>query len=315
MNTSVFVEKDLRIFIDSLPRLEEPELPEAKPEETPPPEGDPSCDELSASCPPPLFGNLINYMKGNLAAMKSFAALSRDAFKDAELGEHYYRVVSKDVEKTMSMLDCYSNYLRFKDPVQKKDTIKMVIEEVLKDHERQLKDKNIAIINKQFEKDLPETLISEAQLRYALDTIIQYCLLTMSHHSSLGFLTRLYDHLEGNGQGGNGLEKDGEYVEILVVSSDRERPKGSPIETPTGHNGTGADLMLELVKEVIRRSHGEMRVKSYEQKAMTFISLILPVDGRRVTQFPSPNHSDERKQMDEYAKRGELDGVFKRQRG
>ena len=182
--SSSLAKKELQAFIDSFPCLEEAEPSES--EKKAPPD-----DEKSDSCLPPLFGELINCMKASLTAMKSFAALSRDAFKDAELGQYYYRVVLKDVEKTMFMLDCYSNYLRFRDPGQKKDTIKMVIEEVLKDHERQLKDKNIPIINKQFETDLPETTMSEAQLRYALDTIIQYCLLTMSHYSSLGFLTRL----------------------------------------------------------------------------------------------------------------------------
>ena len=237
--------------------------------------------------------------------MKSFAALSRDAFKDAELGEHYYKIICADIEKTMSLLNCYCDYLQFNNPVREKGTLQMLIEEVLKDHERQLKEKNIAIINKQFEEDLPETLMPDAQLRYALDTIIQYSLLTLSHHSSLGFLTRLYDHSEGNGQGQNGLEKDGKYVEILVVSSHPEKTKGSPAGVSTGHNGTGADLMLELVKEVIRRNHGAMRVKSYDQKAMTFISLILPVDRRKVLQFPSPQTSGQMREsrLDEYAKR------------
>ena len=32
--------------------------------------------------------------------MKSFATLSRDAFKDAELGERYYKTICADIEKT-----------------------------------------------------------------------------------------------------------------------------------------------------------------------------------------------------------------------
>ena len=286
MNTSVFVEKDLRIFIDSLPSLEEPELPEAKPEETPPTEGAPSCDEQSASCPPPLVGELISYMKGSLAALKSFAAVPRDAFKEAGLGEHHHRIICADIEKTMSLLNCYCDYLQFNNPVRAKGSLRMLIEEVLKGHGRQLKEKNIAIINKQFEEDLPETLMPDAQLRYALDTIIQYSLLTLSHHSSLGFLTRLYDHTEGNGQERNGLDKNAEYIEILVVSSHSEKRKGVPVGVSRDHDGTGAHLMLELAREVIRKSHGVMRVKSYDQEAMTFISLVLPVDRRKVFQFP-----------------------------
>ena len=203
--------------------------------------------------------------------------------------------MSEDVGKTMSVLDCYCNYLRFNNPARKKDTIQTLIEEALKVHEKQLKDKNITIINKQFEKDLPETMMPDAQLRYVLDTIIQYSLLTMSHHSSLGFLTRLYDHTEGNGQGQNGLEKDRQYIEILVVSSHRERPKGSPAGVAAGNNGAGTELMLELVKEVIRKSHGVMKLKSYDQKGMSFISLILPVDRRKVLQFQSPKPLNEKR--------------------
>ena len=280
MSNSSIAMKDLEIFIASMPGFEEDELPEGKREVIP------SGDEQSAPCPPPLFGHLINYMKGNLAAMKSFASLSRDAFKDPELGEHYYEIICADIEKTMSLLNCYCNYLQFNNPVRAKGAIQMLIEEVLKDHERQLKDKNISIINKQFEKNLPETLMPETPLRYALDTIIQYSLLTISYHSSLGFLTKLYDHTEGNGQERNGLDKNAEYIEILVVSSHSEKRKVVPVGVSRDHDGTGAHLMLELAREVIRKSHGVMRVKSYDQEAMTFISLILPVDRRKVFQFP-----------------------------
>jgi hypothetical protein len=301
MNNSAVIEKELQLFIDSLPSLEEAELPEIM-EEAPAPEEAPPHGDKSDSCSPPLLDELINYMKGRLAAMKSFALLSQDAFKDAELGQHYYETVSEDVEKTTAMLDCYRNYLRFNNPTQKKDTIQTLIEEILKDNGRRLKAKSITIINKQFEKDLPETTMPDAQLRYVLDTVIQYSFLSLPHYSSLGFLTRQYDHSEGNGHEHNGLQKESQCVEILVVSSRREKPKGSPAGVPTGNNGTGADLMLELVKEVIRKNHGAMRVKSYDQKAMTFVSLILPVDRRKVVRFPSlkpskESYSDERNQI------------------
>ena len=280
MSNSSLAMEDLQKFIASMPSLEEGELPEAKREEGP------SCDGQSASCPLPLFGNLINYMKGSLVAMQSFASLSRDAFKDAELGEYYYEIICAEFEKTMSLLNCYCDYLQLNKPVKAKGTLRMLIEEVLKERERQLKEKDITIISKQLEENLPENLMPDAPLRYALDTIIRYNLLTMPHHSSLGFLTKLYDHTEGNGQEQNGLEKDGEYVEILIVSSYPGKTKGFPAGGSTDSHGTEADLILALVKEMIRKNHGGMRVKCYEQEAMTFISLILPADRRKVVQFP-----------------------------
>jgi len=55
--SSSLAKKELQAFIDSFPCLEEAEPSES--EEKAPPDV-----EQSASCPPPLFGNLINYMKG-----------------------------------------------------------------------------------------------------------------------------------------------------------------------------------------------------------------------------------------------------------
>ena len=279
---SALARKELQVFVDSFPSLEELEPSEAEGEAFPD-------DEQPDTCPPVLFDELINYMKGSLAAMKSFAILSRDAFKDAELGGHYYNIISEDIERTMSVLDCYCSYLRFNNPARKKGTIQTLMEGTLNVHEKQLKDKNITIINKQFEKDLPEAMMPDAQLRYVLDTIIQYSLLSLPHYSSLGFLTRLYDHSGGNGQEQGGLQKDRQYIEILVVSSHREKSKGFSAGVGAGNNGAGTELMLELVEEVIGKNQGGMKLKSYDQKEMSFISLILPVDRRKVLQFPSPN--------------------------
>jgi len=64
------------------------------------------------------------------------------------------------------------------------------------------------------------------------------------------------------------------------------RPSKVPSGVPTRSNGTGAGLVLELVREIIRKNRGMMKVKSHDEKAMTFVSLILPIERRRVVQFP-----------------------------
>jgi hypothetical protein len=48
-----------------------------------------------------------------------------------------------------------------------------------------------------------------------------------------------------------------------------------------------------LAKEIVKKNRGMMRQKVYEDKRMTFISMILPIERRNVVQYPS---SEERLQ-------------------
>ena len=282
MRNATLAKKELQNFVSSLLSSGEPEASASGEEDHP-------NEERSASSPFPLFEELIHHVKGSLSAMKTFAFLSRDRFKDAELGEHFYQIISDDIEKTLSVLDCYCDYLRFNAPVAKKDTVRTLIDEVLKDCAKLLKENNISIIKEQFERDLPETSMPDAALRYVMETLIRYAIHTMPRYAGLGFLTRLYDHGGGNGSEPNGLQKDGTYIEILMVSTHQEKQSGSskaPPEGPRVNGGAGAGLMLELAKEVIRKNRGVMKVKTYDEKAMIFFTLVLPVERRKVVRFP-----------------------------
>jgi hypothetical protein len=44
---------------------------------------------------------------------------------------------------------------------------------------------------------------------------------------------------------------------------------------------------LRLAKEVIKKNRGMMRQKVYEDRKITFISLILPIERRNVIRYPS----------------------------
>ena len=90
---------------------------------------------------PPLsshFVELAGRIKGSMAAMKTYAFFSRDKFKDIELGEYFYKVVSEDIEKTVSLLNCFCDYLYFNTPVKKLNTVHSLIEEGLNKHRREM---------------------------------------------------------------------------------------------------------------------------------------------------------------------------------
>ncbi|PIV20335.1 MAG: hypothetical protein COS40_13115 [Deltaproteobacteria bacterium CG03_land_8_20_14_0_80_45_14] len=284
MDNSFFTTKDDKKFFSSI--LNKEDIEESISEEEAPSNGQ---NGLSLSL---YYVELVNRIKASLSAMKTFAFLSRDNFKDQELGEEFYKIVNEDIGKTISLLDCFNDYINFSTPMIKKNTVNTFVEEVIKKHESQFEEKKIKIIKKQFEKDLPETIVPDEHLRYILNSVIQYILLSIPSNGSVGFLTRFFDVEAFKGKERNQLQKDGKYLEILVVSTGYEK-WGDQVEVVPGTSAyyqqeEAIELILKLAKEIIKKNKGMMRFKIYDEKPMTFISLILPIERRNVVHYPSP---------------------------
>ena len=245
----------------------------------------------------PVFIGLMKHIQASLTAMKAFAFFSRDKFIDAKLGEHFYRVVSEDIEKTVSLLNCFCNYLHFSTPVPKADTVHTLLEESLRKHKGRIEEKKIKIVKKQFEKDLPETTVPDAQLSYILDSIIEQTVQTLPYSGGMAFLTKSFEPQDWEGDEKRCLQKDEKYIEVLIVSTRYQKQNVyaeiSP-EISNNHHEEGMDLVLELAKQVVQNNHGVVRVKFDEEKGMTFIYLILPVERRKMFDFLPPGDREKR---------------------
>jgi len=285
MESTFFITEDDKRFLSSFLTKEENEASVLKQETSP--------DGRTRLSLPIYFVELLNRIKASLSAMQAFAFLSRDNFKDRELGEHFYKIVSEDITKTNSLIDCFNDYISFSTPLIKRDTVNTLVEEVIKKHEQQLEEKRIKVIKKQFEKDLPEAILPEQQLRFILNSVVQYALLSIPPDGSIGFLTRIFDMeaLKDKEWGQlQQLQRDGRYIEILVVSAGNEESgEGTGVVSgaPNSHEEEAVELILKLAKEMIEKNKGVMRYKVYEDKPMTFISVILPVERRSVVHYLS----------------------------
>jgi hypothetical protein len=105
-------------------------------------------------------------------------------------------------------------------------------------------------------------------------------------------LTRSFDIEAVKDKEMSQLQKGGKYLEILVVSAGYEKSGEETGVVPEmsiqPQNEEGVELILTLAKEIIEKNRGMMRHKIYEDKPMTFISLILPIERRNVVRYPSP---------------------------
>jgi len=235
----------------------------------------------------PFFVELIQRIKKTLGSIRNYTQISRDKFSDKEFGEYFYRAVTGDIEKIDVVLNGLVNYIKLNSPIQKTNTVHRLIEEELKKIQSKLEGKGVKLFKK-FEKDLPETVVPDEQLRYILGSVFQYALANISPNLSMGLSTRSFV-LEKEGEGQGLIKKDGRYIEISLGFMGYR----SPVEQGTGsgrlQREEPLDLILRFVKEVVQRNQGTMKVEADEKKSKTFISLRFPVERRKVVYYQSVN--------------------------
>ncbi len=234
---------------------------------------------------------LVHRIKNPLVSIKTFTQLLREKFNDGEFREHFYRIVTEDIEKIDYVLNGLLTYIKINTPIEKKDTVHFILEEVLKRHEIQLEDKKIKIFKK-FEKDLPETIVHDEQLRYILNALLQYAMPSIPPGGSIGFLTKSFD-LQTEPAGVKTFHyKNGGYVEVLIVFTGYKKPI-EQFETVLGIPGVqkeeAVELELRLIKEIIQKNRGMMKFEVNEKKPRTIISLKFPIERRKLIYYQPGN--------------------------
>ena len=245
-------------------------------------------DEQQAPFLSSFFTELIQRIKNTLDSIRNYTQVSRGKFSDKEFGEYFYRAVTEDIEKIDMVLNGLINYIKLNTPIRKTDTVHHLIEEVLKKHQSKLGERGIKLF-KRFEKDLPETIVPDEQLRYILNSIFQYALANISPNLSMGLSTRSFVIEKEVDEDPALIKKDGRYIEISVVFMGYKKPTEQGVRGPTLQKEEPLDLILRFVKEVVQRNRGMMRIEADEKKAKTFIALRFPVERRKVVYYQSVN--------------------------
>jgi signal transduction histidine kinase len=232
-----------------------------------------------------FFIELVQRIKSSLGSIKNYTQISRGKFTDREFGEYYYRAVNEDIEKMNMVLDSLLDYIKVHTRIRKINTVHNILEEVLKKHQAKLDEKGIKVFKK-LEKDLPETVVPDEQLKYVLSSLLQYAVTLTPPNGNLGFSTRSFTPDKEAVQVEGLFNRDGRYIEISVVFPGRQRPS----ETGVGTKKEEApDLILRFVKEVVLHNYGMMRVEADEKRTKTLISVRFPVERRKVVYYQTLN--------------------------
>jgi signal transduction histidine kinase len=234
---------------------------------------------------------LVHRIKNPLVSIKTFTQLLREKFNDAEFKEYFYKIVTEDIEKIDFVLNGLLNYIKINTPIVKTNTVHFILEEALRRHEVQLEDKKIKIFKK-FEKDLPETIIHDEQLRYIFNSLLQYVIPSIPPNGSIGFLTKSLNDQKETEDHKPLIEKDGRYIEILMVFTGYKKPVEkfeNVLGISTIQQEEAIELELRLIKEIIQKNRGMMRFEVNEKKPRTLISLKFPVERRKVFYYRLTN--------------------------
>ena len=234
---------------------------------------------------------LVHRIKNPLVSVKTFTQLLREKFGDPEFREQFYRIVTEDIEKIDAVLNGLLNYIKINTPIEKRDTVHLILEDALKRHEMQLEDKKIKIF-KRFEKDLPETIVHEEQLKYILNTLIQYAIPSIPPNGSMGFLTKSLSLPAQTAADPKRSRNDGTCVEILIVFTGCKRPVEqfeNILGIPAFRKEEAMELELRLIREIIQKNQGMMKFEVNEKKPRTLISLKFPIERRKLVYYQTGN--------------------------
>jgi hypothetical protein len=190
------------------------------------------------------------------------------------------------------LLNNLLDYSRVTTPTEKTNTVNTLIEEALKKNQAQLEDKGVKLFKK-LEKDLPEIIVPDEQLKYILDSVLRYLITSTSPNGTIELLTKSFIFQRGEGETYMWFEGYAGYIEILVVFVNDKKPEEKSEVTsariPPLQEDEALEFMLRLAKEVVLKNRGMMKFETDEKRGRKMISLEFPIE-RRKEVFYEPIH-------------------------
>jgi len=238
--------------------------------------------------PTALVSDLANRIKKAVVEMRDLAESSRGKFKDPAFGQEFHRRMIERLDNSEADVNCFLDYLRIKSPIRERNMIHVILEETLERHKKKLMDKEIRIVKKQFEKDLPDASVHVEELRFILNWVLEYAIISAVPNRSIALLTRSLEVQEGKEDIRFLQQRGTKCVEIVIASGDYEKPSkqtGVPLKTRTAHNEGERSWILPLVDEIVQKNRGSLKLSGDSESRLRMVSLILPIERRKVVYY------------------------------
>jgi len=202
---------------------------------------------------------------------------------DEEFGGFFCQSISKDIEEADLLMDSFVQFLSVNTPLQKRDTVHRLIEEVLKKYQSQLDKKGVRLF-KTYEKGLPEIIVPDGLFSYILESVLQYGISTVTSGGDMELSTRSSELQKGVSMRERLSGEDKRYVEIeLLLKSSQKQVEG--VADPPRFQESLSLMLLRLAREVVRKNQGIMKVEKDEKQGRVSISLWFPSERREMVYY------------------------------
>ena len=235
----------------------------------------------------PFLTELIHFIKNNLASIQNTALVAIDKAEDLEFKRYSHRSVTEDIKKIDSVLNTLLNYININTPIVKSNTLYVIFEEILEANEKQLRNKKIRILKK-YEKDLPETYIHDEQVRFILNSVFQYAMLSVPLDGTIEVLIKSFDFQNGADGKTISPKRNEGFIEVIVgfVGDKKQvKPFESVSESQAAQKEETNHLILQLARDILQKNRGTMAFELDEKKPRALITLRFPVDRRKVVYY------------------------------
>ena len=175
--------------------------------------------------------------------------------------------------------------LTSKSPVRQTNMIHVILEEALEKHKKKLMNKKIRIAKKQFEKELPNASVHIEELRFILNWVLEYAIISATPNQSIAFLTRSLEAKEANEAISSLQQRGAKCVEIVIASGHYGDPNTQtqvPPKINTALNEGERSWILPLVDEIVQKNHGSLKLS---EGRLRMVSLILPIERRKLVYY------------------------------
>jgi hypothetical protein len=158
-------------FSDSEKGIRSPASPSAETPESPEDilRTEPNAVPLSS-----FLVDLVCTVRKSLEEVVNQTQIYEKEYSNNGLGECFYRIRS-DIAKIDFLFDNLLQYNKIITSIRKTNAVHNLIENILKKYQP-LFEKGETLVFRRFENDLPEVICSDEQLRYILESVLQYVL-------------------------------------------------------------------------------------------------------------------------------------------
>jgi hypothetical protein len=246
--------------------------------------------EKSIPLSPLFLLETLRDIKKTVGSIYKIGLLSMEKSDNNEDREHSWRAMTQGFHQIVSIVKMLSSYINVTSPIVKKNTIHCILEEILESNEKKLHVRQIEL-KKTLGEELPETIFQDEQVRFILNLVLQYAILSTPSGGGIEIATQFV--INQKEQDLSSIDPlKGKYSEILISSSPAKyslNESPGTAEVPKIERDGTSHFILRLVREMIRRNQGMIDFQMDQMKSRTRISLKFPVERRQAVYYRPAN--------------------------